>query len=440
MAENGLTQSATPVSAPPVHPPSQFQLPDDSDAPMALVRSVRMIAGQDGAAIEIMATRPLTPGISTVENPLRLVVDLPKSLIASRMRISYRDPQVQGVRVDQFNQNPPTVRIVVNLSTAASASWDAAGNRLMVRLHPPQTAAVQVDAAEGSVDAGPTDGGIPVGAGLVLSGGTAAGSSVSAGAGTAVLHIAKRGEVHVCPGTTVSVTTAQSGGGIMLGMSTGSLETHYRLDGAGDSVLTPDFRIVFAGQGESRYAISADSRGDTCVRGLPGNMASALVSELMGDGLYQVKPSEEVVFRSGQLKKVDSRVPEDCGCPVASTPVLRAGAGENASPGISAADAPPANAAARVKVEPGSETAELPESLPNDVHIQVDAPFVFRAPATKTTLGEAANLPLVGAQPRENLPLTVLPPDGKAGPGSAAAGSHKGFLGRIRGFFGEIFR
>jgi len=442
LAGPGSVQSGAQTPSSPI----SFAPLDDVQVPTALVRSVRVIPGLEGAAIEILATRPLTPAITTVNNPLRLVVDLPKSLVGSRMRINYRDPQVLGIRVDQFHLDPPTVRLVIDLDKQANASWDAAGNRLMVRLHP-----AGPTVAEASAPPTFSQGTAAAAGGLMLAGSrVATGSSVTAGADTAILHMAKEGEVRICPGTTVSVTSSQNGRDIMLGMNTGALEAHYRLEASADSVLTPDFRIFFAGPGEFHYAVSADSRGNTCVRTLPGNTASAVVSELMGDGVYQVRPSEQVVFRSGHLTSVDAQVPEDCGCPAASVPVMRAAAsGEQKSSdhGVRAAAPQPSPTPITVasNLPAGPETASLPAVSPNDVHIQVDAPFVFRAadrqlPAAPVL--QASNLPLARSQRIDPLQVTALPPAGgiSAMPASVAQTSHKGFFGKIGSFLGRLFR
>jgi hypothetical protein len=439
-----------------------------TDTPI-FVRSVRVLPGP---AVEILSSRPLVPAISTLDNPPRLVIDLPNAdlpanLSGNNNRIDSSAQEIRRIRVNQYQNAPPVTRVVVDLVKPVGHTWDAAGNRLMVRL---RASPGQVTAKPPSVPAftqGIQPAAVPLGPGssgtVVLAGSrAAAGSSVTAGSETSVLRLQRGGEVLVCPGTTVSVTSAQSGQGLMLGMNTGALEAHYKLDASADSILTPDFRILLAGPGEFHYAISADSRGNTCVRALPGNTASVIVSELLGEGNYQVKPTEQIVFHSGRLNLVDAAVPASCGCPPPEIPVMLA----SAAPVPAVSDAkqpssvdlgrdgskavtPPASARPSGVTLPGEaaalppETAALPPSKPSDVHVQVEAPFVFRAadmPANRPPAPKPAPIPDAQSLPVRDLPrpaifeTEVLPPAQ-----SQAKQVHHGAFGKIKGFFSAIF-
>jgi len=405
--------------------------PQVAAEPIAAVRSVRTLPDRDGPALEIIANRPLVPAISKLDNPPRLVIDLPRARLTAEIKpISFRSREIKDVRFSQLQNAPPVARIVVDLAEPIAYTWDGAGNRLMVRLRSSEELAKTPAVSVFTSGVQPAPVPLSSGSSVVLAGSRiAAGSSVTAGSDTAVLRLGRGGEVRVCPGTTVSVTPSQSGRSVMLGMGTGALEAHYTLDASSDSILTPDLRILLAGPGEFHYGISADSRGNTCVQALPGNTASVIVSELLGDGTYQVKPTEQVVFRSGQVKRVDSVLPGVCGCPPPAQPIMRAFI---AAGSPDTAPLPSANSPAGSSVT-SPETAELPPSKPSDVHVQVEAPLVFRAndapsPQPAPTR-EARLLPIRDLAVPEWLQSVALPPPKP----------HRSVLGKIRSFFAAIF-
>lgn len=420
---------------------------------------MRLVHDRGVAAVEVVSTRPLVPAIQVLKSPPRLVVDLSNARLGpqAHKRTPVEQGNILAIRAEQHQDTPPIVRIVLDLVAPSGYTWDEAGNRLMVRLKPSE----DVQAASEKTPVKPRaalgqavpSGVVPVSGsvGDVIFAGSrlAAGSTLTAGADTAVLHLSRGGEVHVCPGTTVSVTPAKNTHDLMLGMSTGSLETHYQLEASADTVMTPDFRILFAGPGEFDYAISADSHGNTCVRTLMGNTSSAIVSELLGDRIYQVKPAEQVVFRGGRIDKVDSDVPLECGCPP-PVPVLQAGKSDEE--GIASADDHPAvvpnpeiavpESGPRRTLSNGPEIQPLPPSKPDDLHIQVEAPFVFHAKkrAAAAPTAEVAALVMEPSARAVHLDAHVepppAPPQNAAEPGSGP----RRFLRRLKGFFAGIFR
>lgn len=440
------------------------------------VRSVAVAQGTDGAIVEISSNGTLVPTITKLDGPPRLIIDLPGASATTRPRIPVNKGEVKALRISQYQQDPPIARIVVDLAQARNYDWETVNDKLLVSLHPlEQQAENPTPAGQRELLASYSAGEEPMVAsgsggtsGTIMKVGDtlADGSSISAGEQTTVLNLTRGGQVRICPGTTISITNAQSGHDIMLGMSTGSIETHYQLAGSADSVLTPDFRILLQGPGDLHYAVSADSKGNTCVRSLAGNTATAIVSELLGDGTYQLKPNEQVVFRSGQIAKSDSDVPIDCGCPESAVPVLRA---EAAPPsGVPHAESLPVNSSPAKKSEqievvlptgpvanaapPASEQAKLSDSpplpsktQPTPMHIDIEEPLVFRATDPRPApTREVQQLPVLSARSAP-MRILVLPP-GKSSKAATATAKPApnpdqphGVFGHIRHFFSRIF-
>jgi hypothetical protein len=436
-------------------------------AAAAVLRSVRVTSDAEGPAVEIItsSSRALDPTIESLESPPRLVIDLPNTrFLLPRKPLPGDSVQVTRVRINQLQDAPPVTRVVLDLVHPVGYSTGSTGERLLVHLHPlaearqrspepPSVAALTQGVQPVAVPVSSGSSGAVVEAGSRLAGD----SSVTASSETTILHLTRGGEVRVCPGTTLSVATSQNGRDLMLGMSTGALEAHYTLNSSADSVLTPDFRMLLAGPGEFHYAISADTRGNTCVRALPGNTASVVVSELMGDGTYQVKSSEQVVFRSGRLSQIDATVPDECGCPPPAIPAMRAAADpvptvsekdlppdvHLARPGDEAKPVPPAESAGMpARGTPpeqvtltiaAPDAAPLPPPKPGAAQVQVEAPFVFRAadaPPSAPNL-ETATLPMSRSSSQAPLLTTAEPPPN--------ARQHKGVFGKMKGFFSRLF-
>jgi AMIN domain len=439
------------------------QTPDDPpphQGPPAVLQSVKMISDAEGPALEIISNQPPDSSIEFLDTPPRLVIDLPHTkVLVPLKRLEVGSEQIRTVRINQFQQAPPVARVVVDLVHAVGYSSDSQGGRLLVRMHPMAEARQNIETPSvAALTKGDQPAFVPVvpgssGGVVVEAAGRLAGNSaLTAGAETTILRLARGGEVRICPKTTLSVTPSENGRDLMLGMSTGALEAHYTLNTAADSVVTPDFRMLLSGPGEVNYAISANSRGDTCVRALPGNTASVVVSELMGNGTYPLKADQQAFFRAGRLEQIETTVPDDCGCPPPQIPAMRAAlpattvsekdlppAVHLAQPGEEAKSVPPAESGSRMAQETSPsqatvtsvppEVADLPAPSPNAKHVQIDAPFVFRAsdlPASAPDLG-TGTVPMS----RSATPAPVL---------TIAEPPRKGVMEKVRGFFASIFK
>jgi len=452
-----------------------------SQSEPAVVSRVKVILENGAPAVEITSSSPIVPTITKLENPLRLVIDLPNANMAARQKqIDVKSEDISDIRLRQYLMFPPVARVTIDLLKPLSYTAEPAGNRLTIRLRaeteevttkPPSVSALTKSEEPVAVPVSLAESG-----NVVFADTLASGAAVTGGAQTTVLKLARGGEIHVCPGTTVSVTRSQNGRDLMVGMSTGAMETHYALDESSDAILTPDFRILLRGPGEFHYAIRADARGNTCMRALPGNTAPVVVSELMGDGTYEVQPSEQLVFHGGRVDAVDTALhsggahamevalPTDCGCPAPATPLLLASAAPVSAdanqlqsmhlgqPNETAKADPPPEPAAGTEAsgttnsgthESGPEAAPLPALKPNEKRVHIDvAPIIFQASAQEPAKNappvvEERNQPRTTSTGPTPPPSAILPPP----PTAVAAPKrvHHGFFGKIKGLMAKIF-
>jgi hypothetical protein len=233
------------------------------------------------------------------------------------------------------------------------------------------------------------------------------------------------------------------------------------LRNSADEVVTPDFRILLRGPGEFHYAIRADSRGNACVRTLPGNTASAIIYEVMGDGTYNVQAQDQIFLHEGKLsseaiarsqsnKPGNSVLPVECGCPPPARGVLVASsrtdpklAVEDPASGAAAPAArrlettsdhsptlatSPSGASSQAPPNTATEIRDLPELQPRQPRVQVDASLTFTPNPARMA---AMHLPPSSRQ--VSSPVSVLPP-------SSPAPEHKTVFGKIKSFFSGVFR
>jgi hypothetical protein len=259
------------------------------------------------------------------------------------------------------------------------------------------------------------------------------GSVITAGDHSASLRLARGGQVRICPGTNLTVNRSPNSQELMFAMSAGSLEAQYQLPPIADAVLTPDFRILISGPANVDLSITASPNGDACVRSR-GDDSYIVVSELMGNDFYRLRPNEQALFHSGHAKDPEINGPTTCGCP-APPPVERA---ELSPPAPTPAPVTPAQNSAALKAvqtEPAvaataNAAAALPPVSQGKVQVEVDAPMIFKGTGEPPDVTATLARVHVEHLPWPDTPaVSPEPPSAPAKPKPAAA--KKGFFHRL---------
>jgi len=114
---------------------------------------VNVIRDADNVRVEMTASGALTPKLSKLDSPARVVIDLPETVMATgQNHIAVGTAGIKGVRIGMDGQAHPTTRIVVDLEKALACELTPGpAGKLVLTLHgnaaaQPKTVAVESSA------------------------------------------------------------------------------------------------------------------------------------------------------------------------------------------------------------------------------------------------------------------------------------------------------
>ena len=98
---------------------------------------VNVVRGTDDIRVEMSSNGAVSPKLSTLDSPSRVVVDLPSTVMASgKSRIDVGAAGVKDVRIGMDGQMPPTTRIVIDLEKACAYELTPGpAGKLVLTLH-----------------------------------------------------------------------------------------------------------------------------------------------------------------------------------------------------------------------------------------------------------------------------------------------------------------
>jgi hypothetical protein len=100
------------------------------------LQKVNVLQSADTIQVEISSSQPVTPKVSKLSSPARVVVELPETVVASAQnKIPVGSAGVKGVRIGMDGKTPPTTSVVVDLEKALSFETQSAAGKIVLTLH-----------------------------------------------------------------------------------------------------------------------------------------------------------------------------------------------------------------------------------------------------------------------------------------------------------------
>ena len=176
------------------------------------------------------------------------------------------------------------------------------------------------------------------------------GGAITARDRTAKLLLNRGGEVNVCSTSSLHVTagvSVMSVPPLLLALDRGAMEIRMQAT-ARDVVITPDLRFTPSQPGPLNLHIRVTPNGDTCVDNKGLQAPELEIIDQFGEGHYELRAGQHVLFEHGSLREVVDRESSACGCPpVPAVSVAESGTPSTRPAAPGAAVAPPADAAAQ---------------------------------------------------------------------------------------------
>src|SRR5271170_1171792 len=197
---------------------------------------------------------------------------------------------------------------------------------------------------------------------------------------TAEVELTRGGSVKVCATSGLHVTSGQSAAGVtpaplMLALDRGAIEVKMAAT-TRDVVMTPDLRFSLKGDGPLDLQLRVTRNGDTCVENRGAQAPVLNVADPFGDGTYELKAGQHVLFEHGSLKEVVDHESSSCGCPpeqptmTVADALLSGGAAGSGDAAKTAAEAHPFPTAVSAGLAPVAAPPQAPEGA---LHEQVSA-------------------------------------------------------------------
>ncbi len=213
---------------------------------------------------------------------------------------------------------------------------------------------------------------------------------------TAALELNRGGTVNVCATSSLHVTAGSAVMArppLLLALDRGAMEIHMDAT-ARDVLITPDLRFSVAADGPLDLRVRVTPNGDTCVEHKGLQAPKLEIVDVFGDGHYELRAGQHVLFEHGSLREVVDRETSPCGCPevpvvsVASSGATgaRPAAPGGATGGLEAQHPFPAAESEGLTTE-SAAAARAPATPPGVPHAQVAATLAYGATGSSDGTG-----------------------------------------------------